>query len=224
LTDFRTVRRVTPLLLLVVATSTGTVFASDPCKDYVLQTFNTAARSARQRTVLVRKHTKATLIAWEGWGAAYLAKHGHPFVPPKPKVDTLHPRSQKEQEAMFKFACEVPPVPTYDTPLTGLLTPDEIPPLPDIPALTAELTPPPELVPPPKVTTPAGGDTGPDSPFFPNVPVFPIGGGPVSGTPPGGPSVPPVVPPIIPTPEPASFVLFGTGMVALWAMRKCQTV
>ena len=200
------------------------MFASDPCKDYVLQTFNTAARSARQRTVLVRKHTKATLIAWEGWGAAYLAKHGHPFVPPKPKVDTLHPRSQKEQEAMFKFACEVPPVPTYDTPLTGLLTPDEIPPLPDIPALTAELTPPPELVPPPKVTTPAGGDTGPDSPFFPNVPVFPIGGGPVSGTPPGGPSVPPVVPPIIPTPEPASFVLFGTGMVALWAMHKYQTV
>jgi hypothetical protein len=221
LTDSRIVRRVAPLLLLFVATSTGTLFASDPCKGYVLQTINIAARSAQQRTVAVHKHTKATLIAWEGWGAAYLAKHGHPFVPPEPKVGTLHPRSQKEQDAMFKFACEVPPIPTLDIPLTGLLVPDEIPPpLPDIPALTAELTAPPELVPPSGIPTPSGGDTDTGSPDFPYVPGFPPGG-PVSGTPPGGFSGPtPVIPPIVPTPEPASFVLFGTGIASLWAIRR----
>jgi hypothetical protein len=220
--DFRTVRRAVLLLLLLFATSTGTLLASDDCKSYILQTFNEAARSAQRRTTVVRKHTKATLIAWQGWGAAYLAKHGHPFVPPKPKVATLHPMSPQEQDAMFKFACEIPPVPTMDIPLIGLFVPEEIPPpLPDIPALTAELTAPPELAPPPggtppDVTTPSGGDIGPDSPVFPYVPIFPPGG-PVSGTPPGGSSIPP---PIIPTPEPTSFVLFGTGIASLWAIRR----
>jgi PEP-CTERM motif len=151
--------------------------------------------------------------------------------------------SQKEQDAMFKFACEALPVPTFDVPLTGQLVPIEFPPsLPDVPTATAELTTPPELAPPPEIPTPPGGDTGTDSPGYPYPPIFfPAGGGPGSGPPPGNsPAAPPIVPPVtppvvppvtppiyppplIPTPEPGSFVLLGTGVAALWAVRRNMT-
>jgi len=238
--DSSIVRRAAPLLLLVVVTSTGTLLASDPCKLFLVQKLTGAARTAVQHTAVQHKHTKATLAGWEGWGKAYLAKHGSPYVPPKRQVATLNPVSQKEQEAALKFACELPQVPTLDTPFTALLVPDEMPPfVPDIPTLTAELTYPPEAdVPPGTPGTPGtpgkpgtlgtpGGDAGPPPPRYINEPIFfPPERGPNSVTPvdaPPGVPTPVIAPPAVP--EPGSFVLLATGIAAIVGVRrKRQTV
>lgn len=228
----RIVRRAAPLLLLVVVTSTGTLLASDPCKVFLVQKLTGAAQSAQQHTAPAHKHTKATLAAWEGWGKAYLAKHGHPYVPPKRPVATSNPGWQKQQEDALKFACELPKVPTVETPFTMLLVPDEMPPfVPDMPTLTAELTYPPATDLPPGTPgtsdtpgipgTPGtpGEDEGPPPPTYINEPIF--------FPPPRGPnSVPPVdtppvdTPPASPVPEPGSFVLLATGIAALVGVRR----
>src|ERR1700743_3451019 len=166
--DSRFVRHAAPLLLAVVVASTGTLFASDPCKTFVVQKLTGAARTAEQHTAPAHKHTKATLAAWEGWGKAYLAKHGHPYVPPKRPATTSNPGWQKQQEDALKFACEIPQVPTVDMPFTALLVPEETPPfVSDIPKLTAELTYPPKNDLPPG--TPGTSDT-PDTPGTPGTP------------------------------------------------------
>ena len=235
--DSSIVRRAAPLLLLlVVVTSTGTLLASDPCKVFLVQKLTGVARTALQHTAVQHKHTKATLAAWEGWGKAYLAKHGHPYVPPKRQVATLNPVSQKEQEAALKFACELPQVPTLDTPFTALLVPDEMPPfVPDIPTLTAELTYPPEADLPPGTPgtsdTPGmpgmpgipGDDAGPPPPTYINEPIFfPPERGPLSVPPPVDtpPTATPVDAPPAPVPEPDSFVLLATGIAAIVGVRR----
>jgi hypothetical protein len=222
--DSSIVRRAAPLLLLVVVASTGTLLASDPCKTFVVQKLTGAARSAQQHTAPAHKHTKATLAAWEGWGKSYLAKHGHPYVPPKRPASTSNPGWQKQQEDALKFACELPQVPTVDMPFATLLVPNEAPPfVPDIPTLTAELTYPPETdLPPGTSDTPGtpgtpGDDAGPPPPTYINEPIF--------FPPPRGPnSAPPVDTPPVDTPpavpEPGSFVLLATGIAAIVGVRR----
>jgi hypothetical protein len=198
-----------------VAISTGTVLASDDCKVSLIQTLTIASRSAQQHTTPKHKYTRATLAAWEAWGNGYLARHGHPYVPPKRKVNSLRPVTPKEQDALFKIACQVVPIPTFDLSVDTLLPPEEVPPvlfpppLSDVPALITE------LAPPPGIPTPPGGDTSTGSPGFPGFPIFfPIGGGVPA---PPVPTLP--VPPAGPVPEPGSFVLLATGIAALWALR-----
>jgi hypothetical protein len=202
--------------------STGTLLASDPCKVFLVQKLTGAARTAQQHTAAQHKHTKATLAGWERWGKTYLAKHGHPYVPPKRQVATLNPVSQQEQAAALKFACELPQVPTLDTPFTTLLVPDEIPPfVPDIPTLPAELTFPPEADLPPEIPAGPGipgspGDNaGPPPPTYINEPIFfPPERGPISVLPPVD------TPPVAPVPEPGSFVLLATGIAAIVGVRR----
>lgn len=232
----RTVRRVVPLLLLFAATSTGTLLASDPCRAFAVETLNNAARSTQQRRVAAHKYSEATLKAWKEWGKTYLAEHGHPFVPPKRQVNTLQSASQTERPAALQFACERPLVPTSDTPFTGMLTPEDLPPfLPDAPTITSEFIPPPaDVVPPPdemlppQIPGPSGGDIDTDSPTYtPPVflPPFGGGGGSGAGSPPRPPVTPPVTPPVLPppvapVPEPGSFALLATGIAAMWGARK----
>ena len=217
-------RKTAPFLMLVAATGTGTVLASDPCKVTLVQKFTSATDSTDHYVAPRHKHTKATLAAWKVWGEAYLAKHGHPYVPPKRPVHSLHPKSPREQQAMFKFACETFEVPTMDLFLTAELTPEDVPPFitgEELPVLTAENSIPPVLVAPPTTDT-----TTTDTPFVPYVPIYPpgipTGGG--SPIPPQVPVLPPVVPPtpsvpVSSVPEPSSFFLLGTGMAAILGLR-----
>ena len=231
------------LLLSFSALSTGTILASDVCKVTLVQTFTNASNAVERHTSARRIHTKATLAAWQAWGNAYLASHGHPFVPPHRSLAQRHPLSPQEQQRLFKFACESLPMPTVDQPVMTLLEPEELPPILGMaPLLVAEADNPPVVAVPP----PGEALTG-DSPGYPFVPIFaPIGGGtgvmpPISGLPPDtgtipviGP-VPPNVPPdtpglpppppppvpiILPTPEPGSFMLLGTGLAAIGALVK----
>jgi hypothetical protein len=245
-------RLAAPFCLLLAAGSTGTVvLASEGCRVSLVQTLTAATHSAQRHTTPAHKRTKATLAAWEAWGNAYLAKHGHAYVPPKRKVATTHPLSPQVKDALFKFACEALQMPTIDLPVDFQLTPDDAPPvLPIYPMYTAESDMPPAPYTPPGAITPHnGGGLGGSPPTIPYTPPFfpPLGGGggiPPPSTPPetlpgspsgpGTPPVPPIiptgppvgppitspVPPVLPTPEPSSFLLLGTGITALWAVRK----
>ncbi len=226
------------LLLSFSALSTGTILASDACKITLVQTFTNASNAVERHTSARRIHTKATLAAWQAWGNAYLASHGHPFVPPHRSLAQRHPLSPQEQQRLFKFACEFLPMPTVDQPVTTLLEPEELPPILGMAPLLAEADNPPVVAFPP----PGEVLTG-NSPGYPFVPIFPpIGGGtgvmpPISGLPPDTGPVPPNVPPgppgpppnppppppvpiILPTPEPSSFMLLGTGLAAIGALLK----
>ena len=224
--DFRFVRRVVPILLLFAATSTGTLLASDPCKVFVVPDVHwssalSGAAHHNQRTDTPGRHCSRGRDGVKPISLNTAIPSSHRTR----KVAMLHPMSPKEQDASLKFACEKPSVPTEDTPFTGLLAPEEIPPfLPDVPTLTAELTPPPELFPPPATPTPSGGDTGTESPAYPNIPIFfPPFGGPGPGIPLGSPPKSRHLvsaPPIVPTPEPGSFVFLATGVAAMWAVRR----
>ena len=187
------------LLLSFSALSTGTILASDACKVTLVQTFTNASNAAERHTSARRIHTKATLAAWQAWGNAYLASHGHAFVPPHRSLAQRHPLSPQEQQRLFKFACESMPMPTIDQPVMTLLEPEELPPMLGMaPMLVAEVDN------PPVVAVPLPGEvlTG-SSPRYPFVPIFaPIGGGggvlpPISGLPPGT-GIPPVIVPVPP--------------------------
>ena len=231
-------RRVLPIIVVLLGTVgvTDAVMAADPCRIMLVRKLTEATEKAGQHVPARRKHTKATLAAWEVWGKEYLAKHGKPFTPPKRNPD-LHPRTPKQFVSELKFACDILPLPTYDIPLTGLLVPLEIPvPPSQLPIQTAELGPAPRVT-TPAADTPVTDTATPFAPIFfaptggpiPSGPGTPTGGGttppggggggttPPGGggdTPPGGGGTVPVVP------EPSTFVLLGTGISAAWAMRR----
>jgi hypothetical protein len=195
----RAVSRGIPIFFLFASATTGTIVASEGCRVSIVQTFTNATHSVQRHTTPAHRHTKATLAAWEAWGKAYLAKHGHAYVPPKHKRVALHPMSPEDQDHKFKFACEALELPTIDMPVSLLLIPDEpAPPIPDDDLLTAGLFPPPD--------SPASthDDGGAYSPVYPSGPIYflPGGGGPFPGPPstkPPGipPTSPPGAPPIL---------------------------
>ena len=217
----KVIRSIAPatLLFTFTAVSTGTVLASDNCRVTLVQTFTSASNTADRHVTSAHKHTKATLAAWQVWGNAYLAKHGHPFVPPKRIQTSLHPVSPKEQDRLFKFACESLPIPTVDLPVLTMLVPEEedIPPYlpmlapgldtpgPVVPTTVAEVMTPTTIYPFQPVFLPPGGfggggstggvPTTPGSPSTPDVPVTPPD---VPVTPPTDTPTPPVLPPDFP--------------------------
>ncbi len=195
-----------PVFLVFAAASTGTVLASDNCTVALVRALTDSVHSVDQHTEPVHTHTKATLARWEEWGQLYLAKHGHPYVPPKRKMASSDVPVPGEGRSGFKFECELPPVPTIDLALFDLLPPEELLPIPDeVPLEVAVIPPGTPLVP--------SGDIVPASPNYPNQPVF-FGPG---GVPPTTNTVP--VTPIGPTPEPGSWVLLATGVMAMFGIR-----
>lgn len=198
-------RRVLPILpvfLLFTAASTGTVLASDTCGLVLVKSLTDAARAADQHTAISHKYTKATLARWQVWGNLYLAKHGHPYVPPKHPAH--HSSDADAQEARFKLECDLPPVPTVDLSNFDLLPPEELAAVPE----NVELIP----------DTIASSDT-PRQPTGSNIVGYPQGPvffGPGTGvTPPVTPYVPPAI-----TPEPSSWLLLVTGLLAVGAFAK----
>lgn len=203
----RSVRRFLPLILVLTTASTGTVLASDVCGVSIVRTLTEAARTAQEHTEPAHKHTRATLAKWEEWGNLYLARHGHPYVPPKRMVAS-HPMTREEREARFKLECELPPVPTVDLASFDLLPSEDLEPL------SEELTLPENTLVASDVPPVIGATAYPT-----NYPIGPVlgatGGGGV-----GSPSAPPVVPVVGVTPEPSSWLLLGTGLAAVLAFRK----
>jgi hypothetical protein len=186
-------RRLAPVALVLFGTVgvTDAIMASDPCRVMVVRKLTEATEKVGNRIPARRKHTKATLAAWDVWGKDYLAKHGHPFAPPKRKPG-LHPKTPKEFESQLKFACDILPLPTYDIPLTGMLTPvDVAPPESGLPLFASLVQPGPEVGLPPAVVPP-GGTTETPGIGFPPIFIPPIGGAPsVPGIPGGGGTTPP---------------------------------
>lgn len=212
------VRVSTVAVLLLAATSTGTILASDPCKVILVQKFTDVADKAERHLGTRHKHTKSTLAAWKAWGDAYLAEHGHPYVPPKRTFARTQPKTPRERDAMFKFACESFEIPTISDELTTELEPLEVPPFePAVPIYLASNTPPEQPL------APLPPNTPPNTPSVPLIPIYPPGF-------PSSPGVPPLTPPVITpinpeqppaanVPEPASFVLVGTGLAAFAGLR-----
>ncbi len=192
----RTLRRAVPALLLLSAASTGTLMASDACSIAVVQKFTSVADTLDQHTAKSHKHAKATLAKWKVWGDDYLAKHGHPYVPPS-RVATSHVPTPSNGDHVLKFSCEPEPVPMEDSFLGPLLIPGETPPpAPEVEVARADEVPP--------LLTPdlPGGDTGSGTPGYPSgITSFPIGSvGPPAGITPGT-STTPIIPilPVTPT-------------------------
>ena len=218
----RIVRKSVPLgFVFFAAASTGTLLASDNCGVSLVQRLTDATRAVQQHTGPAHKHTQETLAKWQVWGEEYLAKHGHPYEPPKRKQVASQPPDQ--QNANFQFLCDLPPVPEDVVYETALLEPGPMPPvLDDVPEVTVGQIPP-AVVPP--ATTPTAGP-----PDYPAPPLYevPIGGVPVppaktptTPTTPDQPTTPttPVIPVGV-TPEPGTFALFGTGMAAVMGLRR----
>lgn len=199
----RRILPVLPVFLLFAAASTGTVLASDTCGIVLVKTLTEAAHAANEHTSVTHKYTKATLTRWQVWGNLYLAKHGHPYVPPKrsphraPDADA--------QEARFKLECDLPPVPTLDLANFDLLPPEELAPV-------SENV---ELIPNEVATNDVPRQpTGSNIVGYPGGPVF-FGPGGSSTTP----SIPNLPPPAV-TPEPSSWILFATGLITVGAFAR----
>ena len=157
-------------------------------------------------------------------GNDYLAKHGHPYQPPKRREPAQQPPDQANR--VFEFLCDLPPVPELAVFSDGLLDPLLAPVVePDLDQV-AENTIPPTIIPTlpvantyygtPLLLAPIGGvgggfilpvppGTNPNAPTTPTTPTTPIGGG---GT------------PVATTPEPGSFLLLGTGVAAVLELRR----
>jgi hypothetical protein len=140
------------------------------------------------------KVSAATAARWAAWDKA------HPNWHPK--------KTPKETLAQLDFACQVPvetkPVDGDLPPLqiTGLVLPMDMLPPPETPTIVAMNTPPPNLFP----------EDQPSSLVSPPIysPQYPT----LFGVAP----IPAVVPPIGATPEPSSWMMLATAMLAMFAL------
>ena len=191
-----------PIFLVFAAASTGTVLASDTCGLVLVKTLTDVAHSAQEHTAVHHKYTRDTLTRWQVWGNLYLAKHGHPYVPPKRPAHSS--TDADAQQARFKLECDLPPVPVADLTTFDLLPPEELEETPQtIEILPIVAT---NDVPPQPVGSSIIG--------YPGGPVF-FGPGTGGSPAPLVPNVPPAV-----TPEPSSWLLFATGLAAVSAFAK----
>ena len=215
----QSVRKVTPLLVILFgAASTGTILASDSCGISLVQRMTDATRKAREHVGPAHKHTQETLAKWEIWGNEYLAKHGHAYQPPKRRVARNQPPDQENR--VFEFLCDLPPVPELAVWSDGLLDPILAPAIEPELTQVAENGIPPTVIPAPPVDTTYYGTP---------VLLVPIGGVPVAFIPPvTTPNAPttPATPvgggttPIATTPEPGPVLLLATGVAAVLELRR----
>ncbi len=152
--------------------------------------------------------SKATALAWAKW------REEHPNWKPKPgAARPKYVMSKQEVLDKVAFACEAP---TEQTPSNLFFTPADFGPPPamvDLPPMETTMTPFPDLLPPEVIESPpllVSLPNGPDGPDGPGIFIPPY-------IPPIFTGTQVVLPPVIePTPEPASFVLVGSGMMGGW--------
>jgi hypothetical protein len=184
-------------ILLPAAAGVLAVHASATCERFV-RTYIT--KPVRNRV------SKTTADAWAKW------RVGHPNWKPNP--NTHRPKyvmTKDESVQKMEFACAIPIIPSTIDGLFSQVDLDVPPPIINFPPMeSTQVTFPDEL--PPEVAELTPEDSWPAlGPFVP-----PILGGPPTNEVLSVPLVPPENPPIVgDLPEPASFLLAGTGVAFL---------